>query len=262
MRPNHAKRKIMAGVPVLATGFGIHSLPDSLTLEYLAQKGALDVAWIEFEHGAASWRDLSEISRICDLCGATSLVRLANNNAADIGRALDLGVQCIMMPHVNSGEEAERLARAAYYTPKGLRGIGQPRQGFGDDQYFQKANDEVLTIAMIEDVEAIRNLDEILSVRDIDVFFVAPADLAQTMGPEYLGKPFHPEVQALVVDTVRRITAEGRATGAIVNENNVDALIEAGVRLVRFSALEWAVAGVKRFRDRVDQLAGAAGAPG
>ena len=60
MRPNHAKRKIMAGVPVLATGFGIHSLPDGLTLEYLAQKGALDVAWIEFEHGAASWRDLSE----------------------------------------------------------------------------------------------------------------------------------------------------------------------------------------------------------
>ena len=98
-----------------------------------------------------------------------------------------------MQPHVNSAEEARRVVDAAKFAPIGNRGLTTSRQGYGVDDYHKQSNNNSLVIALIEDIKAVKNLDEILEVDEIDVFFVAPNDLAATMG--YIGKSDHKDVQ-------------------------------------------------------------------
>lgn len=252
LRPNRAKRKLLAGLPVLAPALGAGNVPDNDMLELLGAQGTFDVAWIEMEHGATTWRELSDIARVCDLTGLTSMVRVNLNDPAIIGRALDRGIQSVLVPHVNTREEALRLVEGAYYAPKGLRGMASPRQSYGVANYHQKVNDEIMTVALLEDIQAIRNLDQILTVEGVDVFFVGPGDLGQTMGAKYVGQSMHPDVQALVRDAVKTITAAGRVSGTIVNENNVEEYIALGARMLRQNATTYLTEGLKRFHAKVN----------
>lgn len=259
LRPNRAKRKLQADEPVLVPILGASSTPDLDTLDQLGSLGVIDVAWIEMEHGPWTWRELSDASRVCDLWGITSLVRVNFNDPAIIGRTLDRGIQAVLVPHVSTKAEAERVVEGAYYAPKGMRGMGASRQGHGVPNYLQKANDEVMVVVLLEEMEAIRNLDEILTVDGIDCFFVAPADLAQTMGPQYLGQPFHAEVQGVVRDSIKRIVSAGHHTGTLVNEATVDEMLEIGVRFLRFSAISYMQEGLQRFHSRVTSTLGMKG---
>jgi 4-hydroxy-2-oxoheptanedioate aldolase len=254
LRPNAAKRRLLSGEPVLAPILGANSIPDLDTLDLLGASGGIDIAWVEMEHGPWTFGELSDISRTCDLWGITSLVRVDQNVPSIIGRTLDRGIQSVLVPHVNTKAEAERVVRGAYYAPKGERGVSFSRQGHGVEGYLGLANDEVMVVILIEAIEAIENLHEILSVDGIDCFFVAPSDLAQTMGPQYLGRPYHPDVQAVVRDSVRTIVAAGRSAGTAVNETTVEAYLDLGVRLLRFNALAFMQSGLQEFRRRVDAL--------
>jgi len=251
LRPNRAKRKLQAGQPVLAPTMGENSIPDLDTLDRLGALGVIDVAWVDMEHGKWTWPDLSDISRVCDLWGMTSLVRVDINDPAVIGRALDRGIQSVVVPHINTKEEAERVVRGAFYAPKGRRGIAASRQGYGVANYLQNANDEIMAVVLLEEMTAIRNLREILTVDGIDCFFIAPADLAQTMGTQYLGQPLHPDVQKVVRDAIRTIVASGRSAGTFVDDTIVDDYLEMGVRFLYFSALTYLQEGLRRFQDRV-----------
>ena len=101
-----------------------------------------------------------------------------------------------------------------------MRGMGGSRQGLGVDDYARKANDEIMLVALIEDVVAIDDLDRILTVDGIDCFMVVPGDLSQSMGPDYLGRPDHPDVQKVIADTMEVIVASGYSTGSTANDNN------------------------------------------
>ena len=141
----------------------------------------------------------------------TSTVRV-NSHAPDvIYRTLDQGVQGIIVPHVNTVDEARAVVDAAKYHPIGHRGIATSRQGLGVESYYQKANDETLLAVMIEEVQAVQNLPEILQVDDIDVFFLAPGDLAQSFGVP--GQRTHPDVLAAIYGGIEQITAAGRIAG-------------------------------------------------
>ena len=93
LQVNPAKHKLEAGQPVLVPSFGANSLPDNDTLDNLGTLGIIDVAWVEMESGPWTWRDLGDIARVCELRGITSLARVNSNDAALIGRTLDLGIQ-------------------------------------------------------------------------------------------------------------------------------------------------------------------------
>ncbi|MFR9805290.1 HpcH/HpaI aldolase family protein [Pseudonocardia sp. RS010] len=246
---NRARRKLAAGEPVLAPILGPNSLPDADHIERLGMLGLLDIAWIEMEHGPITWSQLGDLSRVCDLVGITSMVRVNQNVPSIIGRTLDQGVQGIMVPHVDTAEEARRIVEGARYAPLGERGVGTVRRSFGVENYYRDANDDILVVAMIEDVRAIANLDEILAVDHIDCFFVAPSDLAQTMGEEYLWQPQHPEVQELVLNTIRRVVAAGRTAGTVVDEKNVGSAVAAGARLLRFTIEPFIHAGLRAMQE-------------
>jgi 2-keto-3-deoxy-L-rhamnonate aldolase RhmA len=150
---------------------------------------------------------------------------------------------------VNTREDAEKAMQSAKYAPLGYRGMFGGRQSYGAADYFQQANDQSMVIVLLEEVEALQNLDEILKVDYVDVFFVAPSDLAQTMG--HLGNPGHPEVQAAIDDAIAKIVGAGRTAGTLVNDDNIASYIEKGVRYVMTSWNAWVTRGANEFLGKI-----------
>ena len=243
IRPNRVKDKLAAGkVATILSGTNDPDLIDQL--------GTLDVdgIWLEGEHGGVDYADLGNLTRACDLWGKTSVVRVMDNDYATIYRTLDRGAQGIVVPHVNTREDAEAAVEAAKFAPLGKRGMFTSRQGFGVDDYFKVANDQSLLIVLIEDIVAVRNLDTIVKVDHIDVFFVAPNDLATSMG--HIGNMGHPDVQKTVDGALTKIVESGRTAGMLVNTANVERYTRMGVRALMTGFFPWIQSGVKELHER------------
>ena len=250
IRPNRVKQKLAAGQ--VATILSGTNEPD--LIDQLCPLG-VDGIWLEGEHGGVDYADLGNLTRACDLWGVTSVVRVMDNDYATIYRTLDRGAQGIVVPHVNTRAEAEAVVAAGKFAPLGKRGMYTSRQGFGVGDYLQTANDQSLLIVLIEDIAAVRNLDEIIKVDHIDIFFVAPSDLATSMG--HIGDMAHPEVQQTIDGAVTKIVRSGRSAGTLVNAGNVERYTRMGVRAVMTSFFPWIQAGAKELMERA-----AAGARG
>ena len=236
IRPNRIKDQLAAGrVATILSGSNDPDLIDQL--------GILDVdgIWLEGEHGGVDYADLGNLTRACDLWGKTSVVRVMDNDYATIYRTLDRGAQGICVPHVNTRAEAEAVVEAAKFAPLGKRGMYTSRQGFGVDGYLKTANDQSLLLVLIEDIVGVRNLDEILKVDHVDVFFVAPNDLATSMG--HIGNMGHPDVQKTIDSAITKIVQSGRVAGTLVNSANVERYTKLGVRVVMTSFFPWIQAG-------------------
>jgi 4-hydroxy-2-oxoheptanedioate aldolase len=243
IRPNRVKSRLAAGqVATILSGTNDPDLIDQLgTLP-------VDGIWLEGEHGGVDYADLGNLTRACDLWGKTSVVRVMDNDYATIYRTLDRGAQGIVVPHVNTRAEAEAAVEAAKFAPLGKRGMFTSRQGFGVEDYFKTANDQSLLIVLVEDIVAVRNLDAILGVDHIDVFFVAPNDLATSMG--HIGNMGHPEVQKTVDGALTRIVQAGRTAGMLVNTGNVERYTRMGVRALMTSFFPWIETGLKELTER------------
>ena len=244
MRENRVKRQLQAGQTAIAVS-GHHNAD---MIDFLGQFG-FDGVWLEGEHGPVDWDAIGDMSRACDLWGMASVTRVNNNDPGTIMRALDRGTMGIVVPHVNTREAAEQAMKSAKYAPVGYRGMFGGRQSFGVPDYFQHANDQTLIVVLIEEIEAVNNLAEILAVDDIDVFFVAPADLAQTMG--HIGNHTHPAVQATIDKALAQIVAAGKTAGTLATDDNVERYRDAGVRFFLTGWTNWVSQGAKAFLQKV-----------
>lgn len=250
IRPNRVKQKLAAGqVATVLAGAN-----DPELIDLLGPLG-IDAIWLEGEHGPVDFHSLGDLTRACDLWGLTSVVRVMANDYGLIYRTLDRGAQGIVVPHVNTRAEAEQVVRAGKFAPLGERGMFTSRQGYGVADYFQVANDHSLLVVLIEDIAAVRNLDEILQVDQIDVFFVAPSDLATSMGQ--IGNLGHPDVQRTVDQALAKIVGAGRTAGTLVTLDSVERYTSQGVRLVLTHLLPWMQAGFREFSTRAERGAGA-----
>ena len=117
--------------------------------------------------------------------------------------------------------------------------------------YFEKANDESMLIVLLEDIEAWRNLDEILEVDGIDVFFVAPSDFAASMG--HIGNPQHPDVQDKIMDTLQRIVLSGNNAGSLATTENVSKFVDIGVKFFSTTVQPWIESGYKNFLNNANK---------
>jgi len=250
IRPNRVKQQLAAGkIATIVAGTNEPDLIDQLgTL-------GVDGIWLEGEHGGVDFADLGNLTRACDLWGVTSVVRVMDNDYATIYRTLDRGAQGIVVPHVNTRAEAQAVVDAAKFAPIGKRGMFTSRQGFGVEDYLKTANDQSLLIVLIEDIVAVNNLDEILKVDHIDAFFVAPSDLATSMG--HIGNMGHPDVQATIDKSITKIVKAGRVCGTLVNAGNVERYTRLGVRALMTPFFPWIQAGAKDLMERAAK--GAAG---
>jgi 4-hydroxy-2-oxoheptanedioate aldolase len=184
----------------------------------------------------------------------TSVVRVNLNVPGVIYRTLDVGAQGIVVPHVNTADEARAVVDASKFAPIGARGMFTSRQGYGVPDYVNQANNQTLVVVLIEDIVAVNNLTEILEVDNIDVFFVAPGDLAQSMG--HVGDISHPEVVATIDRALAQITAAGRTAGALVTDGSVDTYIQRGARFLMIGWQGWVANGAAAFQDKVAAAGG------
>ena len=245
MRGNRVKEKLNKGDVAIAVG-GHSNTSD--TIDFMGPLG-FDGIWLEGEHGSVTWSQIGDLSRACDLWGMASVARLHLNDPGVITRTLDLGANGIVVPHVSTRAEAERVVESAFFAPVGRRGIFSGRRSYGGSDFFGEANLETLVIVLIEEIQAVENLDEILSVDHIDVFFVAPGDLAQTMG--MAGKHRDPKVEAVVEGAIRQIVASGRTAGALGYEDKLQHYYDLGTRFFLTNYNAWLEEAARAYLDKV-----------
>jgi 2-keto-3-deoxy-L-rhamnonate aldolase RhmA len=191
-----------------------------------------DGVFLDGEHGPPGWEDIEHMVRAAEIAGCSSVVRVEHNDASMITRALDRGASGVQVPHVNTAAEALAAVDHAKYAPIGQRGWSGWRASLGVDSrtFAQYANDHSLLAVMLEEVQALDNLDEILRVDHVDVFFVAPGDLAQSMNLP--GQVDDPRVQRAIDDALRRIRDLGRTSGTLVTPKTLDHYLDLGVQFL------------------------------
>jgi 4-hydroxy-2-oxoheptanedioate aldolase len=174
-----------------------------------------------------------------------SVVRVNRLDPAQILRTLDQGASAVMVPHIITVEEAELAAKSCRYPPAGIRGVAGSRRGYGVADYFKRADEEVMAMALIEDYQAVRNIRDLVKVDGIDVYYVAPSDMAASMG--HTGNPGHADVQAAIDRAIREIVRAGRVAGTLVNDANLGRYLDAGVRCVGVAWQGWVASGATAF---------------
>jgi len=176
---NTALRKWRSGDKSLGIWF---NLPDLHVAETLARAGA-DWICFDLQHGLMDYSDLTRLMPAITGLPVTPIVRVAANQPDQIGKALDAGAQGVIVPVVNTAEDARAAVAASYYPPKGQRSCGPMRdvmlEGLG---YLGTANDQVACLLMIETEEGLRNLESIAAVEGVTGLFVGPMDLTYGLG--------------------------------------------------------------------------------
>ncbi|MEM3647461.1 MAG: aldolase/citrate lyase family protein, partial [Thermofilum sp.] len=191
-----------------------------------------DWFWIDMEHCPLDFKDVQTILQAVGKSEAATLVRVPWNDPVYIKRALDLGPTGVIVPWVNSRDEAVKAVMACKYPPEGIRGCGPRRPVWyrGFTEYVREANESVVVVVQIETGDALRNLGEILSVPGVDGTMVGPADLSASLG--YLGHPDEP----VVVEAITRVADMHRGTevcpGIASNPKDAARHMELGFRLV------------------------------
>ena len=227
MRKNQAKEKLLNGGTIYGVFCNLYS---PMIVEAIGHIG-FDFVLVDAEHGPAEVESCEHMVRAAESAGVPIFIRVAMNIRQNILRYLDIGAQGVQIPMVNNRAEAEAVVQSVKYSPQGKRGLAGVRAAdFGLTMplkdYTVMANQETLVSVQVETVEAMNNLDEILEVTGIDIFFIGPTDLSASMG--YVGEPNHPEVQATIENLVKRIHAAGSNSGTIAYSN--EALIKAKAR--------------------------------
>jgi 2-keto-3-deoxy-L-rhamnonate aldolase RhmA len=211
LRTNAVKAKIKRGeVPIGA----LLLMPDPMVAELCALCG-FDYVVFDGEHGAFEPSRLEHLVRACDSVGLTAIARLRVDSADAMLPYLETGILGVMQPHTRSASDAQWLVDGAKYAPIGKRGMGTGRvNAYGTIpglEHVRQWNDEMLTIAQIEDREGIDNLPEILKVKGLDALYIGSNDLAQALG--HTGEPNHPEVRKTQADLAQRVKAGGKWVG-------------------------------------------------
>jgi len=230
MRTNTLKQKLQAGKTVFGAMITFASPP---VVEMLGHMG-FDWVLLDNEHGSITLDTAEDCIRAAELAGTAPIVRPAANRPEIIAPFLDRGAWGVQIPHVNTREEAQAAVAASKYVPAGQRGLfsggraAQYGMSGSTQQYVDRANAQTLVCLMLEEVEAIANIDEIVTVQGVDVLFIGSGDLSASMG--YAGQQAHPEVQALMEQGVRRICAAGIAAGVSCPDALVPKFLGLGAR--------------------------------
>lgn len=210
--PNPFKTRLANG-PAQFGSFA--SLASLLAAEALACNG-YDFVLADLEHAPNDISTLMPLLAAIDAGGSEPIVRSPWNDQVWIKRIMDIGARTIMVPFVQSAEEATRAARAMRYPPAGDRGVANVTRAtrFGARaDYVHAANDEACLIVQIETLPALANLAEIAAVDGVDALFIGPSDLSAAMG--FLGQPMHPKVKAKIAEGLAAAKQAGKPIGVL-----------------------------------------------
>jgi 4-hydroxy-2-oxoheptanedioate aldolase len=195
-----------------------NSIPGPLVAEALAGCG-FDWVVIDTEHAPTDVPDVLGMLQAMAPYPVSAVVRPAANDPVLIKRLLDFGAQTLILPYIQSAEEAQAAVAAVRYAPRGMRGVaGLTRASrFGAvPDYTRRADAEICLILQVETALALSQIEEIAATDGVDGLFIGPADLAASMG--HPGALDHPAVKAAIKDAIRRITATGKPAGILTSD--------------------------------------------
>jgi 4-hydroxy-2-oxoheptanedioate aldolase len=227
---NRFKRALAGARPLLGLWSALGS---PAATEILADAG-LDWILIDTEHAPTELPGVAEQLRVLLPSTTSAVVRPAWNDAVLIKRILDLGAQTLLIPYVQSREEAERAVAATRYPPDGIRGVASVQRAnrYGRiSDYFSRANEEMCVVVQLETRAALDDLESIAAVEGVDAVFVGPSDLAASLG--HPGRPSHPAVRDAIEGACRRAWAIGKPIGILAPlEDEARAFLTMGFRFV------------------------------
>jgi len=235
MKKNKVKEIIKKGEIALGP---FMKFSDAASVE-IAGRAGFDFVIIDMEHGPVSVESAQNLIRAAELVEITPIIRVTENEAGMILRALDIGAGGVEVPQIGNKEDALKMVQSAKFTPQGSRGVcrfvrAADYSASDRYKYFEDANRETITIPHIEGTKGIRNLEEILSVKGIDIIFVGPYDLSQSLNiPGKVEDPRVVEKMGEVVDVSRKA---GLAVGTFVDDvKAAKKWIAQGVQYISFS---------------------------
>ncbi len=189
----------------------------------------------------------------CDAAGITPIARPRSNAAADIQSVMDRGVMGVQVPHVSTAEDARRAVAAVKFGPGAARGLAAGTRpdswGLGArmPDFAAQANAQSLVCVQLEHAEALANVEAILAVEGIDVFFIGPSDLSQSMG--FPGNPKAPPVAKAIAETLAKIVAAGRVPGMPATAETLPEVLGNGCRYVYTHLPRLIGAGARTFLE-------------
>ena len=237
---NELKRNLRAGK--VQTGCWI-SLASVASAEICAGAG-FDWVLIEMEHAPNELPLVHNQLHASAAYPCSTVVRAPWNDMVLIKRLLDVGVQSLLLPYVQSAEEARRAVAAVRYPPRGVRGVSANSRAnrFGRvKDYFARADAEVCLLLQIETRQAVDQIEKMAAIDGVDGLFIGPQDLAADLG--HLGNPGHPDVKAAIGEAIARIKASGKVPGLLnFNEPDAKAWIEKGAQFVAVTSDQFLLA--------------------
>ena len=229
------REKLEAGRPVIGS---FVKITDATVVEIMGRAG-FDFAIIDMEHGPITVETAQNSVRAAELSGISPIIRVSQNDPVDILRCLDIGAEGVEVPQIRNAMDAEKMASAARFHPEGDRGVCRYVRAAGYSsvdrhEYFQMANERTLTIAHLEGVEAVKNLDEIMAVDGVDILFIGPYDLSQSVGVP--GEVTHPLVLEQMEKVIARAKMAGKLVGTFADDiPSAKRWMEAGVMYIAIS---------------------------
>lgn len=231
---NHLKQKLIRGDLTIGSWLSWGFSP---VTEIMAKTG-FEWLVIDMEHTAIDYTEAQQMIQIIDLAGCVPLVRVGANDPLVIKRVLDCGAHGVVVPMINTKDEAQQVVDAVYYPPEGKRGVGLSRaQGYGMDfqGYCKRALEETVVIVQIEHILGVQNLEEILAVDGVDGFIVGPYDLSGSLGLP--GNFEHPDILAALERVTTIMQASKKPGGYHVVQTSQQELknrIEQGYRFIAY----------------------------
>jgi len=197
-----------------------------------------DFAVLDLEHGPVSFQELQNLIRAAQVSGIFPIVRTPPGNLHRIGAVQDIGAGGVMVPQVLNVQEAMKAVKSAKFHPKGERGVcafvrAAKYSATESKTYFEESNNNIL-ILQLEGKEALENFDDIIQIPDIDIIFIGPYDLSQSLGVP--GQVNHPSVIESMQEIVQKAKSKGQKIGTFVTTiENAKLWRDAGIQLIGYS---------------------------
>jgi len=246
LRTNQIKAKLERGEAVIGSFLYV---PSARLTEIVGLCG-FDFIVIDQEHGPIGTESAEEMVRACELTECTPLIRVGGLHSHSVLQALDIGGMGVHIPSVNTPDQAREAVLLSKYAPEGHRGLAGVRAaqyGLRDSlrDYCLQANQHTMVIIHIEEMEAVSNLEAMLAVEGVDVYYLGPTDLSNSMGRPGSNDP---EVRKVVEEALRRIVRAGKVAGIITNDLEAARnYLDMGVRYLASHAMGFMATASKSF---------------
>lgn len=232
---NTFKKALAEGETVFGCWLG---LADTFSTELMGTAG-FDWLVIDGEHGPNDLRSMLAQLQVLEASTSHAVVRVPIGETYMLKQILDAGAQTVLVPMVDSADQARQLVRDVTYPPHGDRGVGYALSRAARfsqiADYGLTADEQICLLVQVENVKGMQALDDILAVDGVDGVFIGPADLAADMG--HMGNAAHPDVQAAIMDGLARIKTAGKAPGILATkENMIKDSLAAGAQFVAVGA--------------------------